>query len=156
MALRRGAERTAAMLSCKSHVLTLSRVSQSSRGKDDSSGSYIAAADHGSSSTRLCGGLAAVTSESWENLVLVESRMWGALVVELLGGLRLGINTNASKCGVSVCGRFDNIRIWEPVVHINRRARPGIRCLFVWIWICSNVSTLLFPTIRLPLDRLAR
>jgi hypothetical protein len=48
---------------------------------------YVASAGHGSSSTRLCGGLAAVTFESWENLVLMESRMWGTLVVELLEGL---------------------------------------------------------------------
>jgi hypothetical protein len=35
-------------------------------------GDHVAPADHASSPTHICGGLAALTSQSWENVLLVE------------------------------------------------------------------------------------
>jgi hypothetical protein len=59
------------------------------------------------------------------------------------------MNTNASKCGVSVCGqpfRRRHIQIWEPVVRINgfiRRARLDMRgffCVESDLWLPGHLA----------------
>jgi hypothetical protein len=64
---------------------------------------------------------------------------------------------------VSVADRFDDatIQIWEPVVRSNgfiRHADGDMSEAFLLcaIWICGKLSIWLFPTIRIPLDRLVR